>query len=66
MAILTCPFEPPKTKYGLHVSSMEDYKKLQQYEKEKLEEMIKQVCVCVCRALDKFSECQDNMPFHVQ
>lgn len=45
MAILTCPFEPPKpkTKYGLHVSSVEDYRKLRQYEKEKFEEMIKQV-----------------------
>ena len=49
LAILTCPFEPPKpkTKYGLHISSVEDYKKLRQYEKEKFEEMIKQVCVCL-------------------
>lgn len=45
MAILTCPFEPPKpkTKYGLHVTSVEDYQKLRQYEKEKFEEMVKQV-----------------------
>ena len=45
IAILTCPFEPPKpkTKYGLHVSSVEDYQKLRQYEKEKFEEMVKQV-----------------------
>ena len=45
MAILTCPFEPPKpkTKYGLHISSVEEYRKLRQYEKEKFEEMIKQV-----------------------
>ena len=45
MAILTCPFEPPKpkTKYGLHVSSVEDYQKLRQYEKDKFLEMVKQV-----------------------
>ncbi|XP_003387866.1 PREDICTED: T-complex protein 1 subunit epsilon [Amphimedon queenslandica] len=45
IAILTCPFEPPKpkTKYGLHVSSVEDYRKLREYEKEKFTEMIKQV-----------------------
>ena len=45
MAILTCPFEPPKpkTKYGLHISSVEDYHKLRRYEKEKFEEMVKQV-----------------------
>lgn len=45
MAILTCPFEPPKpkTKYGLHVTSVEDYQKLRQYEKEKFEEMVRQV-----------------------
>ena len=47
IAILTCPFEPPKpkTKYGLHVSSVEDYKKLREYEKEKFTEMIQQVSV---------------------
>ena len=45
MAILTCPFEPPKpkTKYGLHVSSVDDYQKLREYEKQKFEEMVKQV-----------------------
>ena len=45
MAILTCPFEPPKpkTKYGLHVSSVEDYQKLREYEKKKFEEMVQQV-----------------------
>ena len=52
MAILTCPFEPPKpkTKYGLHVSSVEDYQKLREYEKQKFEEMVKQVGVkqCTC------------------
>merc|ERR1739838_826540 len=45
MAILTCPFEPPKpkTKHKLDVTSVEDYKKLREYEKEKFTEMVKQV-----------------------
>lgn len=45
IAILTCPFEPPKpkTKHKLDVTSVEDYKALQKYEKEKFEEMIRQV-----------------------
>ena len=45
LAILTCPFEPPKpkTKHKLDVSSVEDYRKLRDYEKAKFEEMVKQV-----------------------
>nr|CAB3229001.1 T-complex protein 1 subunit epsilon-like [Phallusia mammillata] len=45
LAILTCPFEPPKpkTKHKLDVTSVEDYKKLQNYEKEKFQEMVNQV-----------------------
>ncbi|EDO49571.1 predicted protein [Nematostella vectensis] len=45
IAILTCPFEPPKpkTKHKLDVATVEDYKKLQEYEREKFTEMIKQV-----------------------
>merc|ERR1711931_255236 len=45
LAILTCPFEPPKpkTKHNLVITSVEDFKKLQEYEKEKFEEMIKHV-----------------------
>jgi T-complex protein 1 subunit epsilon len=45
LAILTCPFEPPKpkTKHKLDVSSAEDYKLLRQYEQDKFKEMIKQV-----------------------
>ncbi|CAH3017441.1 unnamed protein product [Porites evermanni] len=45
LAILTCPFEPPKpkTKHKLDVTSVEDYQKLREYEKEKFEEMVKQV-----------------------
>lgn len=45
MAILTCPFEPPKpkTKHKLDVTSVEDYQKLREYEKETFVKMIKQV-----------------------
>lgn len=45
LAILTCPFEPPKpkTKHKLDVTSTEDYKKLRQYEQEKFLEMVKRV-----------------------
>jgi len=45
LAILTCPFEPPKpkTNHKLDVTCVEDYKQLQTYEREKFEEMIKQV-----------------------
>ncbi|CAH2283600.1 T-complex 1 subunit epsilon [Pelobates cultripes] len=45
IAILTCPFEPPKpkTKHKLDVTSVEDYKTLQKYEKEKFIEMVKQI-----------------------
>merc|ERR1711983_296758 len=45
LAILTCPFEPPKpkTKHKLDVTSVEDYKELRKYEEEKFDEMVKQV-----------------------
>lgn len=45
LAILTCPFEPPKpkTNHKLDITCVEDYKKLQTYEREKFEEMIRQV-----------------------
>ena len=45
IAILTCPFEPPKpkTKHKLDVTSVEDYHKLREYEKNTFNEMIKQV-----------------------
>lgn len=45
MAILTCPFEPPKpkTKHKLDISSVEGFNKLREYEKEKFNEMVKQV-----------------------
>merc|ERR1712186_300441 len=45
LAILTCPFEPPKpkTKHKLDVTNAEDYRKLRQYEIEKFNEMVSQV-----------------------
>jgi len=45
IAILTCPFEPPKpkTKHKLDVTSVEDYKKLHQYEQDKFVEIVKMV-----------------------
>lgn len=45
LAILTCPFEPPKpkTKHNLFVSSTEDYHKLRDYEQKKFEEMVKRL-----------------------
>ncbi|KAG1753358.1 chaperonin Cpn60/TCP-1 family [Suillus lakei] len=43
LAILTCPFEPPrpKTKHKLEITSVEEFKLLRDYEKEKFEDMIK-------------------------
>lgn len=45
LAILTCPFEPPKpkTKHKLDVTSVEEYRLLRKYEQEKFEEMVQQV-----------------------
>merc|ERR1712226_1594972 len=45
MAILTCPFEPPKpkTKHKLDVTNAEDYRNLRKYEAEKFDEMVSQV-----------------------
>ena len=45
LAILTCPFEPPKpkTKHKLDISTVEEYEKLQTYEQDKFKEMIKYV-----------------------
>ncbi|KAL0639564.1 T-complex protein 1 subunit epsilon [Maublancomyces gigas] len=45
LAILTCAFEPPKpkTKHKLDITSVEEFKRLQTYEKNKFEEMIKQI-----------------------
>ena len=45
IAILTCPFEPPKpkTKHKLDITSVEEFNKLREYEQEKFREMVKQV-----------------------
>ncbi|XP_026742117.1 T-complex protein 1 subunit epsilon [Trichoplusia ni] len=45
LAILTCPFEPPKpkTKHKLHVGSVEEYRELRSYEHEKFLEMVRRV-----------------------
>lgn len=45
LAILTCAFEPPKpkTKHKLDITTVEEFKKLQTYEKTKFTEMIDQI-----------------------
>lgn len=45
IAILTCPFEPPKpkTKHKLEISTVEEFKVLQEYEQKKFQEMIDRV-----------------------
>ena len=45
LAILTCAFEPPKpkTKHKLDITTVEEFKKLQNYEKNKFTEMIEQI-----------------------
>jgi len=45
MAILTCPFEPPKpkTKHKLDIRSAEDYKKLHETEQKYFTDMIKSI-----------------------
>ncbi|PVZ99676.1 hypothetical protein BB558_004319 [Smittium angustum] len=48
ISILTCPFEPPKpkTKHKLDISSVDEYKSLQEYEKKTFEDMIENVKKC--------------------
>ncbi|KAL2755589.1 hypothetical protein ACRALDRAFT_1043291 [Sodiomyces alcalophilus JCM 7366] len=45
IAILTCAFEPPKpkTKHKLDITSVDEFKKLQDYEHNKFVEMIQQI-----------------------
>lgn len=45
LAILTCAFEPPKpkTKHKLDISTVEEFRKLQAYEKNKFIEMIQKI-----------------------
>lgn len=49
IAILTCPFEPPKpkTKHKLDITSVEDYRKLRGYELNKFEEMVQSVGIFI-------------------
>lgn len=45
VAILTCPFEPPKpkTKHGIEIKNAEDYEKLQKMEQDYFIDMVKKV-----------------------
>ncbi|KAH0558631.1 T-complex protein 1 subunit epsilon, partial [Trichoglossum hirsutum] len=45
LAILTCAFEPPKpkTKHKLDITTIEEFRRLQAYEKNKFEEMVGQI-----------------------
>ncbi|KAF1745240.1 hypothetical protein MXB_552 [Myxobolus squamalis] len=45
IAILTCPFEPPKpkTKHKLDISSVAEYKNLRNYESESFVQLVKQI-----------------------
>ncbi|KAG5365482.1 T-complex protein 1 subunit epsilon [Yarrowia sp. C11] len=45
IAILTCPFEPPKpkTKHKLDISSVDEFRKLQAYEQKTFEDMVAKV-----------------------
>lgn len=45
IAILTCPFEPPrpKTKHKLDIRTVDEYRKLEKYEKDTFVKMIQQV-----------------------
>lgn len=45
IAILTCPFEPPrpKTKHKLDISTVEEYRRLEEYERKTFEDMIMHV-----------------------
>jgi chaperonin GroEL (HSP60 family) len=58
IAILTCPFEPPKpkTKHKLDIATTEDFKKLQKYEHETFVNMIQEVAFF----LQYFVGCKGN------
>ncbi|CAD25459.1 T COMPLEX PROTEIN 1 EPSILON SUBUNIT [Encephalitozoon cuniculi GB-M1] len=45
IALLSCPFEPPKlkTKHSLVISNPKEYKELEEYEKKKFAEMIESI-----------------------
>ncbi|KAJ2823671.1 T-complex protein 1 subunit epsilon [Coemansia erecta] len=48
IAILTCPFEPPKpkTKHKLDITSVKEFEELQRYERDTFEKMVRQVKDC--------------------
>ncbi|KAJ2667988.1 T-complex protein 1 subunit epsilon, partial [Coemansia sp. RSA 1285] len=48
IAILTCPFEPPKpkTKHKLDITTVKEFEELQKYETETFERMVQQVKDC--------------------
>lgn len=48
IAILTCPLEPPrpKTKHKLDITSVEEYKRLEEYERSTFESMIQKIKDC--------------------
>ncbi|KAJ2718962.1 T-complex protein 1 subunit epsilon, partial [Coemansia sp. Cherry 401B] len=48
IAILTCPFEPPKpkTKHKLDITSVKEFEELQRYEHDTFEKMVQQVKDC--------------------
>ena len=48
IAILTCPFEPPKpkTKHNLDITSAEEFRQLREYERHEFEQMIEKVKAC--------------------
>jgi|Transcript_71560 T-complex protein 1 subunit epsilon len=50
MAILTCPFEPPKpkTKHKLDIRSAEEYKKLYEHEQQYFRDQIEHLKKCGC------------------
>ncbi|KAJ2633516.1 T-complex protein 1 subunit epsilon [Coemansia sp. RSA 1290] len=53
IAILTCPFEPPKpkTKHKLDITSVQEFEQLQTYERETFAKMIQQVKDCGATAV---------------
>eukprot|EP00913_Durusdinium_trenchii_P025573 g24002.t1 len=60
MAILTCPFEPPKpkTKHKLDIRSGEDYKKLYEHEQKYFRDQIKLI-----QDLDIIQHCANHLLF---
>ena len=67
IAILTCPFEPPKpkTSHKLDVTSAEDFKKLMDYEQKTFTDMVSQVyTVYSCKLIFGFCLFVRNTRIH--